>query len=153
MVKHASAAIAATLALAACGDDERLSKQQLSAKATPQIERVSTAFGAVFSTIGRAGESDTVPGAALAKVREAAATEASAVDALEKLAPPEAAEPAVDRFVAAARRQSDELEALAARPKVSVKQVADAIEDPAVTEALTTLAEKGYAEVPPPGAS
>jgi hypothetical protein len=153
MFKHASTALVVTLALAACGDDERLTQQQLSAKATPQVERVMAGFGAVFSTIGRAEESDRVPAEAIAKVREAAATETSATEALAALEPPEAAEPALDRFVAAARKQAARLRTLGEQPAVTVKEVADAIEDPATRDALAALAEKGYVKVAPPGGS
>ena len=147
MFKHASAIAVASLALAACGGEERLTKQQFSEKATAQIERVSAGFGAVFSTIGEAAESDPVPAAALQKLRDAAGTEAQAVSAIDALVPPEAAEAPVDRFLVAARAQAKRLEALAGG-SATVEEVADAIEDPAVGEALTGLSVKGYAEMP-----
>lgn len=149
MFKHASTAAIASLALAACGDDERLTAQQFSAEATPQIERVSAGFGAVFASIGKADEADPVPAAALEALREVAATEEEAAGAIDALAPPEAAEAPVDRFVEAAREQADQLRALAAG-SASVKEVADAVEDPAVADALAALAEDGLADVKPP---
>ena len=151
MVKHTFALLLATAAVAACGEDERLTKQQLSAKLQPQVEKVMAEFGAVFQTVadaeGEVKESAPVPAAALEKVRAAVATERAAADEVASLRPPEALEADLRDFVGAARSQAEELESMAARSP-SVAELADAMEGGPMRDALGALAEKGVLRLP-----
>ena len=165
MFKPTHAVLLTGLAIAACGEQERptkqelsarvtpqverLTKHELSARVTPQVERVTSDFSEVFEAIGRAEETDPVPAAALEKLRAAAETERRAADELEGLTPPEAAESALDGFVAAAREQAARLEEVAAADP-TVGELANAVESPEMGAALARLAEGGYAEVPAP---
>ena len=152
MPKHTPAVLLVALALGACGEDDRLTKQQLSSETTAQVERVTTAFGQVFQAIGNAKEASPVPGPALDRARAAAQTERAAAAALAGLRPPEAAEPVLNRFVAAAREQAERLEQTASGSP-SVGELADVVEDREVREALGELAERGFAQVPRPEGS
>ena len=153
MFRTASVAtLTAALVLAACGsDDDRLTQKQLTAELQPAVTEISKSFGAVFAEIGRAGESDRVPQAALDRLGQAAGTMRSEADRLADLRPPEQLEPETDRLVDGTRRHADELERLAAADgKVTVAQVADVVEQGPSVGPLRELAEQGV--VQPPGA-
>jgi hypothetical protein len=146
-----AAALVAALGLAACGDDDRLTRDQYTAELQPAVEQISDGFGTVFARIGRAEETDRVPAAALRQLSEAAARERSVAERLAGLEPPESLASLNERLVAGARRQADDLERLArSQGTVTVAQVADAIEEGASVGPLRELGERGV--VAPPGA-
>lgn len=151
MVKHTFALLLAAAAVGACGEDERLTKQQLSGKLQPQVEKVRAEFGAVFETVSRAEgevkESAPVPAAALEQVRAAVATERAAADAIAALRPPEALQSDVKALVGAARTQAAQLESMA-EGSPSVAELADAMEGGDMRAAMGALAEKGVLELP-----
>ena len=145
-----AAALLAALTVAACGGEDRLTREQYSAKLQPAVDEISAGFGTVFEEIGRAEESDRVSGAAQQRLADAAARERKVADELADLEPPEDLEDASDRLVTGARRQADELDRLATEEQVTVAQVADAIEEGASVEPLRELGKAGV--VTPPGA-
>ena len=151
MFKHTSALLLAAVAFAACGEDERLTKQQLSAELQPQVEKVMAEFGAVFQAVadaeGEVKESAPVPAAALEKARAAVATERAAADEIASLRPPEALEADVREFVAAARAQASEIESAASQAP-SVAELADVMEGGSMRAALGALAEEGVLDLP-----
>jgi len=144
--------LAASLTLAACGGDERLTRDEYAERVQPEIARVSESFGGVFQAIGRAEESDRVPAAALRRLAGAADTERAVAARLAALEPPEELERPATELVEGARRQADELDRLAAREgEVTVAQLADAVEQGATAEPLRDLARRGVIEPPPQG--
>ena len=50
MIQRTLALILITSAFAACGEDERLTKEQLSAEVDPRVETVKRSFADVFET-------------------------------------------------------------------------------------------------------
>ena len=151
MFKPTFALLLTTAAVAACGEEERLTKQQLAAKLQPQVEKVMTEFGAVFQAVadaeGEVKESGPVPAAALEKARDAVATERAAAEEIESLRPPESLEDDLREFVAAARSQAAEIESTAAQSP-SVSELADVMEGGAMRSALGALAEEGVLRLP-----
>lgn len=152
-IKHCTtttAALVAALSLAACGGEDRLTRDEYAAELQPAVDEISEAFGTVFASVGEAEETDRVPAAALERLSDAAARERDVADELAELEPPEDLEPAAERFVAGARRQAEELEGMAAEKDLTVARLADAVEQGASVGPLRELGEEGV--VKPPGA-
>ncbi len=141
-------ATAALLPAACGGGQDRLTDREFTARMNSVVERISGEFGAVFTTLGRAEETDRVPAPVRDRLLRAARTERKLADTVQELEPPERAEAAHDALVTGARRQADTLERLAADPRLTVAQMADAVEGGETTAALQRLAEAGYVNPP-----
>ena len=151
MFKHTTALLLTAVAVAACGEDDRLTKQQVSAKLQPQVDKVIAEFGAVFQTIAdserEVKEAAPVPEAALEKARAAVATERAAAREIASLRPPETLEDDLGEFVAAARAQASEIESTVAQTP-SVAELADVMEGGSMRAALGALADAGVLQLP-----
>lgn len=143
--------VAATLLVSACGDDGRLTRAEFSREATAAVGGVSASYSRVFESVGRRGDSDTVPARARSAIRAAADSVRSAVGDLDRLAPPEAAAADTERLVSAGRRHAQSLDSLASEPSLTVGRLADAIESGPMNGPLEALARKGFVRMPPRG--
>ena len=112
---------------------------------------LNTEFQAIFEQLGQSREDARVPEALRERLAGAAETERRGADELEELEPVEGSEPAVDDFIRAARTQADRLAEAAAQSDLTVAEMADTIELPAMRDALAELARRGLVE--PPGHS
>lgn len=143
-----SAVVAAVALAAGCGGDERLSKDETAKAVNGAVKSVNGEFQQVYELLGRREERERVPSAVRARLKEAATVErrvAGKVDAVEPFAE---AEQSVDSFARAARGQADALESAAARPGLTVAEMADLLEPKELGEALAELERQGLVEAP-----
>lgn len=136
--------ILTTLVIAGCGGEDRLTKAEYTAALQPKVDRVTAAIGAVFQATGKAEEGSIVPAGARQALGSAARTEAAVASEIEALVEPEAAEASTSELVTAARRQADQIEALAADDALTVAKMADALEGGPVLAALEKLQGAGF---------
>jgi hypothetical protein len=141
-------AIGAAVVVAGCGADERLTKAETAQQLNGAVATVNAEFQAVFERLGRSREDARVPVAVRELLADAAAVERRTVETLAPIEPVEDAEPAVDDFIRAARTQADRLEDAAARPDLTVAEMADAVEHGDMRAALLALERQGLVEAP-----
>jgi hypothetical protein len=144
----AVAVAAATLA-AGCGGEGRLSKAQTASEINGALQAVNAEFQRAFEQLGPSGEGKRVSQRVRDRLKAAATVERRAADEIEAIEPVEGAEAAFDDFVRAARTQAERLDGAAARPELTVAEMADVIESAEMRDALTELVRQGLAE--PPG--
>ena len=145
----ALAGVLAALALGAgCGGDDRLSKDETAKEVNGAVETVNGEFKQVFDLLGRSEEGARVPARVRERLGAAATVERREADEVEAVEPSAEAEEAVDRFVRAASRQADALESAAARTDLTVAEMADVVELPAMRKALADLERQGLATAP-----
>jgi hypothetical protein len=144
-------AIAAAVVVAGCGGEDRLTKAETASELNRAVETLNAEFQAIFQELGPSGENARVPAALRERLAGAAETERRGAQELEEIEPVEGSDAAVDEFIQAARAQADALEEAAARSNLTVAEMADAIELPAMRDALGELARQDLVE--PPGHS
>jgi hypothetical protein len=141
--------IAATALVAGCGGEDRLTRAETADRLNGGVQEVNAEFQRAFQQLGRSREDARVPGPVRERLRSAAAVERRLVEDFEALEPVEGSEAAVDAFIRAARIQADRLDAAAARPGLTVAEMADTVELPEMRDALAALARQDL--VTPPG--
>jgi hypothetical protein len=145
---YVTVTLIAALSLAACGGEDRLTERELAGQLNPQVERIAREFGEVFRTLGRARETDVVPGNVRVRLRQAAAIERRVAEDFEDIAPPEDAEDDVEALAAAAARHADRLEQLSSDRRLTVARMADAIERGEIMAPLQRLAADSLVRLP-----
>ena len=141
--------VAATALVASCGGEERLTRAETADRLNAGVQEVNAEFQRTFEQLGRSSEDARVPGPVRERLRSAAAVERRMAETFEGVEPVEGSEAAVDAFLRAARIQADRLDAAAARPDLTVAEMADTVELPAMRDALAALDREGLVE--PPG--
>jgi hypothetical protein len=143
--------IAAAVLVVGCGGEERLTKAETASRLNGAVGTLNAEFQAIFEQLGQSREGARVPAALRERLARAAEIERRGASELEQLEPVSGSEPAYDDFVRAARAQAERLEEAAAQPDLTVAEMADTIELPAMRDALAELARQGLVE--PPGHS
>jgi hypothetical protein len=144
-------AIAAAVVVAGCGGEDRLTKAETASELNGAVGTLNAEFQAIFEELGRKPEDARVPAALRERLAGAAEVERRGAEQLATLEPVEGADAAVDEFIEAARAQAEALAEAASQSNLTVAEMADAIELPAMREALTELARQDLVE--PPGHS
>lgn len=144
-------AIAAAAVATGCGGEDRLTKAETASELNGAVGTLNAEFQAIFEELGPSGENARVPAALRERLAGAAEKERRGAQELSTLEPVEGADAAVDAFIQAARVQADALEEAASRSNLTVAEMADAIELPAMRDALSQLARQDLVE--PPGHS
>ena len=145
----AVALVAAASLAAACGGDDRLTRDEYADQVRPAVQQMAAGFGSVFERIGRASDDEVVPAAALRRLAAVAGEERRLADRLARLEAPADLDATHQRFADGARRQADRLAALAARDATTVGELADAVEQGETGAPLRDLVNRGV--VPAPG--
>ena len=148
VTSRAVTGLAALALIAGCGGDERLSKAETTERVSGAVQSVNGEFQRVFELLGRRGERDRVPATVRKQLSSASEVERREADELAAIEPAAESERAVENFVAAARSQADALASAATRPNLTVAEMADAVEDAEVREALIELERAGLARAP-----
>jgi hypothetical protein len=143
--------VAAAVVVAGCGGEDRLTKAETASELNGAVGTLNAEFQAIFEQLGQSRETARVPAPLRERLAGAAETERRGAEELATLEPVEGSDAAVDEFVRAARTQAAELEKAASDADLTVAEMADTIELPAMRDALTELARRGLVE--PPGHS
>ena len=149
-------AVIAALVVAGCGGEDRMSDEEtareINAVLAATSGEVQRQFHPVFQQLEAVRENARVPRSVRARLERPTSVVAGELretaDRVDELDPPEDAEEAVASLTESAREQATRLEQLPERERLTVRELADAVEPP--TEALRRLGEAGIRVQPPP---